>query len=133
MHTIWIQSRSSPTMGAWIEIRYIVSSVEMHSRTPRWVRGLKLRHCWNLSQSTPLSHPTMGAWIENTVFPLNMFIVAPHDGCVDCDENSGRKIMVFGRTPRWVRGLKSFDIKRNKEVCRTPRWVRGLKFHIHFR
>ena len=77
--------QSHPTMGAWIEITYVISDLVMcERRTPRWVRGLKFfrkssptAHAW--------SHPTMGAWIE---MALNMNLsdclyVAPHDGCVD--------------------------------------------------
>ena len=94
-------------MGAWIEIciGYTKDLSEV-SRTPRWVRGLKLSIPTNLSlllRSHPtmgawieilngcrkydglLSHPTMGAWIEILIFlTLARFKhVAPHDGCVD--------------------------------------------------
>ena len=74
-------------MGAWIEIAALkVQIAEKESRTPRWVRGLKLRMAKNalsgMRGRTPrwvrglklkdiaedpeeeLSHPTMGAWIE---------------------------------------------------------------------
>ena len=78
------------------------------------------------------SHPTMGAWIE---------IYSPWQPCS----------AYIGRTPRWVRGLKSigelskilgqnvaphdgcvdwnnaFAVIIIRELCRTPRWVRGLK------
>ena len=54
---------SHPTMGAWIEIDYTDNGmITFLSRTPRWVRGLKLR--WEL------------LWHEQGY-------VAPHDGCVD--------------------------------------------------
>ena len=81
------------------------------SRTPRWVRGLKcsfwntLLWCspcvaphdgcvdWNndtvsTNNEIKQSHPTMGAWIE----------ICPR---------STQYITFKGRTPRWVRGLKS--------------------------
>ncbi len=36
----------------------------------------------------------------------------------------------FGRTPRWVRGLKSLCWNKKLTVeRRTPRWVRGLKLN----
>ena len=41
-----IQKWSHPTMGAWIEIIWTVRlDMRKRSRTPRWVRGLKLT-CW---------------------------------------------------------------------------------------
>ena len=57
-----------------------------------------------------VSHPTMGAWIE----------------ILKCRGASG---LLDGRTPRWVRGLKSdHGIRGTKKMYgRTPRWVRGLK------
>ncbi len=56
--------RSHPTMGAWIEIFiHDLDSTEEGSRTPRWVRGLKLVVPLASALGVP-SHPTMGAWIE---------------------------------------------------------------------
>ena len=72
-------------MGAWIEILYsLLSEASTLSRTPRWVRGLKLQMIYWIQQKHA-SHPTMGAWIEiscggNTAKAAE---VAPHDGCVD--------------------------------------------------
>ena len=55
-------------MGAWIEIyKNARVIIEAESRTPRWVRGLKLAH-HNLKLGLMLSHPTMGAWIEISSF-----------------------------------------------------------------
>ena len=54
----------------------------------------------------------MGAWIEITMFEpiLNIF---------------------DGRTPRWVRGLKSIGTSPLfTTLSRTPRWVRGLKSRL---
>ena len=50
-------------MGAWIEIRFVISNLT----------------------TTLSSHPTMGAWIEISSIKLLMISVsvAPHDGCVD--------------------------------------------------
>ena len=59
-----LHKKSHPTMGAWIEIavcRIVIKIV--CSRTPRWVRGLKLA-CVKYNALLGLSHPTMGAWIE---------------------------------------------------------------------
>ena len=38
----------------------------------------------------------------------------------------------YSRTPRWVRGLKFFNISHaiSPRLGRTPRWVRGLKLII---
>ena len=146
-------------MGAWIEIFYHLqawlwwfvaphdgcvdwnnqiyfNNFSAHGRTPRWVRGLKFKiilvvlpnfgvaphdGCvdWNRFNNIERSnawqsHPTMGAWIE--------IATAPHT----C-------LYWVGRTPRWVRGLKSVCSARLKDLkhCRTPRWVRGLKLHWH--
>ena len=76
-------------MGAWIEI-FVTKELDyciIPSRTPRWVRGLKLTHCIEYAFSI-MSHPTMGAWIEILVAVL-------------------KHSRQYGRTPRWVRGLKS--------------------------
>ena len=76
---------SHPTMGAWIEITILALWLcKKYSRTPRWVRGLKLDRKQFLLKSI-LSHPTMGAWIEiiNSYELDDVDIVAPHDGCVD--------------------------------------------------
>ena len=55
---------SHPTMGAWIEIKKEARRyVELKSRTPRWVRGLKLAVVGAVLNAI-VSHPTMGAWIE---------------------------------------------------------------------
>ncbi len=78
-------------------------------RTPRWVRGLKSFYGRTVSKDL-LSHPTMGAWIEisrNRFVSLDC-LVAPHDGCVDWNHMRDACLSSFeGRTPRWVRGLKS--------------------------
>ena len=52
----------------------------------------------------------MGAWIE--ILFINLFNrnyeVAPHDGCVDWNMEADFEVKEeTGRTPRWVRGLKS--------------------------
>ena len=58
-----INFKSHPTMGAWIEIPFLLVDVDgIYSRTPRWVRGLKSNYT--------------GKYLETN-------IVAPHDGCVD--------------------------------------------------
>ena len=76
-------------MGAWIEINIDSGDeVLVDSRTPRWVRGLKLFHQVKHGQNQG-SHPTMGAWIE-----INRFIVYHYS--------------LHRRTPRWVRGLKLY-------------------------
>ena len=134
---------SHPTMGAWIEID--ASSPLEHvilCRTPRWVRGLKsfgpfisipmnrvAPHdgCvdWNYPSVThdklkELSHPTMGAWIEILVYEIYNIIslVAPHDGCVDWNFHVYNKVMkLWCRTPRWVRGLKSYEWEHR------PNWL----------
>ena len=103
---------SHPTMGAWIEIKPNCALFNIApSRTPRWVRGLKLSLLFNnltcFFRRTPrwvrglkfkvgltealslLSHPTMGAWIEICIF----YRFVAQTSC---------------RTPRWVRGLKFF-------------------------
>mgnify|MGYP007058983356 CR=1 FL=1 len=51
-------------MGAWIEIFEIEGYMVKfnNSRTPRWVRGLKL---------------------PPSKYTSSKFLVAPHDGCVD--------------------------------------------------
>ena len=101
-------------------------------RTPRWVRGLKF--CFfGVLKNKFMSHPTMGAWIEisSNVCCDPTAVVAPHDGCVDwnstlltskdifpashptmgawieIEQMKGMRQGLFGRTPRWVRGLKS--------------------------
>ena len=76
---------SHPTMGAWIEILDTLSqNGVMHSRTPRWVRGLK-SVCMHTCYTCRTSHPTMAAWIEiyNCSYDAVLVNVAPHDGCVD--------------------------------------------------
>ena len=55
----------------------------------------------------------MGAWIEISWCNRYLFLalVAPHDGCVDWNPVSIRTSnRIYGRTPRWVRGLK-FNLK----------------------
>ena len=72
-------------MGAWIEINIYHTIIDiLHSRTPRWVRGLKYNQQENRTRHL-VSHPTMGAWIEITLLsvPVVVVLVAPHDGCVD--------------------------------------------------
>ena len=74
-------------MGAWIEIKKEAKRyVELKSRTPRWVRGLKFTTD-TLLWVFRMSHPTMGAWIEIALLSLIV-------------------ISLQRRTPRWVRGLK---------------------------
>ena len=54
---------SHPTMGAWIEIiKKVINKYGIEK-----------------------SHPTMGAWIEIISALINdlIYLVAPHDGCVD--------------------------------------------------
>ena len=74
-------------MGAWIEICMAqVFLMQLLSRTPRWVRGLKFVESAT-GAGMYRSHPTMGAWIEIM-------------------HGFGNAISSLGRTPRWVRGLK---------------------------
>ena len=76
----------------------------------------------------------MGAWIEIQFINSwgNSNKVAPHDGCVDW--NWIKIIFICNsscRTPRWVRGLKSWTKPLfSFLISRTPRWVRGLKFWL---
>ena len=52
----------------------------------------------------------MGAWIE-------------------IEQMKGMRQGLFGRTPRWVRGLKlETGNQAYIDSGRTPRWVRGLKY-----
>ena len=100
---------SHPTMGAWIEI-----SVSLYSRT-------------FLS-----SHPTMGAWIEINNLSLSMGLksVAPHDGCVDWNNNFFVifKInkMSHPTMGAWIE-IQEMERWNRYASSRTPRWVRGLK------
>ena len=50
-------------MGAWIEIFFVDT----------------------VPSTVDMSHPTMGAWIEIhlLLIILQIYLVAPHDGCVD--------------------------------------------------
>ena len=58
------KNKSHPTMGAWIEISIPVNErPQTQGRTPRWVRGLKLK-LLIMPKGLKASHPTMGAWIE---------------------------------------------------------------------
>ena len=141
-------------MGAWIEIHMLlVNLYNVCGRTPRWVRGLKYLLLHKVVRQTK-SHPTMGAWIEifTTSAVILLTSVAPHDGCVDWNLLvTGLPQKTASRTPRWVRGLKSFKLVNpspwilshptmgawieifvllvllNLLNSRTPRWVRGLK------
>ena len=73
-----------------------------------WIEIKTLGACVTVKRS----HPTMGAWIEIEVccHPL---------------------LLPSGRTPRWVRGLKSNNLEYPLLVpSRTPRWVRGLRFWV---
>ena len=54
----------------------------------------------------------MGAWIEinSKAVAITEDNVAPHDGCVDWNKtNDGQEADFIRRTPRWVRGLKSWN------------------------
>ena len=106
-----LSATSHPTMGAWIEILFLYLFPCYHtSRTPRWVRGLKLfipsEMGYRIRRRTP-------RWVRGLKL---------HFQEVFC-RNS------LGRTPRWVRGLKfaSLNSSTLSYPCRTPRWVRGLK------
>ena len=122
-------------MGAWIEIFPInnINDCCCTSRTPRWVRGLKLKTL-NYQSQTIMSHPTMGAWIE---------IVKIARLTAKAESRTPRWVRGLKyrlrhtaetnrrRTPRWVRGLKFQQFKKSPYIQRrTPRWVRGLKFDM---
>ena len=69
----------------------------------------------------------MGAWIEiafSFLFSSCVF-VAPHDGCVDW--NNDFDIYVEGMDSSETRS-KLVKIEQENRNRRTPRWVRGLKF-----
>ena len=80
-------------MGAWIEIQW---SRQISQKT--WVAPHDGCVDWNSTLVSNLhhlfkSHPTMGAWIEI----LRLY---------------RQRSIVYSRTPRWVRGLKSNIIKK---------------------
>ena len=87
---LWALSRT-PRWVRGLKLLSISFIIVRHSRTPRWVRGLK---SFNASY-TPLGN-----------------LVAPHDGCVDWN------VLIFKYSSGWL--------------CRTPRWVRGLKYQVTF-
>ena len=102
---------SHPTMGAWIEIANAVGAiVERLCRTPRWVRGLKSQ---DHSGIVPLfkSHPTMGAWIEILQKAIEELEKGSHPtmgAWIEILHSFQTRQQLQRRTPRWVRGLKSF-------------------------
>ena len=54
---------SLPSLGAWIETRYIPAGIDPASRSLHWERGLKLDNAVT-SRAISLSLPSLGAWIE---------------------------------------------------------------------
>ena len=103
----------------------------MIRRTPRWVRGLKL-FCHMAWWRTNRSHPTMGAWIEIIIregIPQYV-LVAPHDGCVDWNTVNiyvgGVVIESHPTMGAWIEIL-CLRLTAVWQQSRTPRWVRGLK------
>ena len=98
-------------MGAWIEIKTSLKNViDWFSSHPTMGAWIEIFNNSSEHLGVNVSHPTMGAWIE---------IWCSHKILTDC----------YSRTPRWVRGLKSFEVNTLQYAyCRTPRWVRGLKF-----
>ena len=148
-------------MGAWIEILVSVDGrIQTRSRTPRWVRGLKLNNLslfsllqivaphdgcvdWNCFKIKKLvinnlSHPTMGAWIEIylQIEKEEYENVAPHDGCVDWNRinviciDSCDNVAPHDGCVDW--NQLALSSQAFPLQSRTPRWVRGLKFsHWH--
>ena len=79
--------KSHPTMGAWIEIFNLAVERNFKRSHPTMGAWIEISFVDDFfSKST--SHPTMGAWIE--IF-----------------SSWFRWLVFIGRTPRWVRGLKS--------------------------
>ena len=77
--------QSHPSRGAWIEIAMrALDELEVESRTPRGVRGLKYPLSL-LLMILNLSHPSRGAWIEIrlSLRLASSTSVAPLAGCVD--------------------------------------------------
>ena len=83
---------SHPARGAWIEIRQwslVTYAGESHPARGAWI---EIRFvCWQ--DAMAVSHPARGAWIEITVVRRPM-------------------LMLCGRTPQGVRGLKSWYFYR---------------------
>ena len=128
---IYQKLKSHPTMGAWIEIDEfwtsfcsvfvaphdgcvdwnlcdIPFSQSQHSRTPRWVRGLKyVIFCIGNVENGRTPRWVRGLKSLPVVLSAPNIDVAPHDGCVDWNiSKCWRFDKVWCRTPRWVRGLK---------------------------
>ena len=119
-------------MGAWIEIKGgLGEGFDLLSRTPRWVRGLKLNSdttnftdrtvaphdgCvdWNsrhlrFTIKVSRSHPTMGAWIEMTLKDTRLNRPSSHPtmgAWIEISRHVQMSVSSNSRTPRWVRGLK---------------------------
>ena len=103
-----------------------------NSRTPRWVRGLKLLF-WLYGLVTNMSHPTMGAWIEikKTIIDGITFESHPTMGAW-IEIFSTWLLIAFFVSSHPTMGAW-IEISRPKAISavmtsRTPRWVRGLKF-----
>ena len=103
---------SHPSRGAWIEIQLKTKAgMSYLRRTPRGVRGLKSPS--PAAHPRPSrSHPSRGAWIE-----INIDGVCLLDGGSHPSRGAWIEITVprsasssTSRTPRGVRGLKSFTV-----------------------
>ena len=143
-------------MGAWIEIAQtcfypIPFSVAPHDgcvdwnlyirtpsamrkcRTPRWVRGLKLTA---LILRTVIVCRTP-RWVRGLKYLPHLIIrlllcVAPHDGCVDWN-NDYIPFIVFSNMSHptmgaWIE-ITLVILFTSFTIGRTPRWVRGLKYN----
>ena len=85
-----------------------LSFLQVHCRTPRWVRGLKS----SVVAVAPVMFGRTPRWVRGLKYCWGARIrpkhkVAPHDGCVDW--NNQKRLNIYKskrRTPRWVRGLK---------------------------
>ena len=130
----------------------------IHSRTPRWVRGLKSSHVQYTIKLNE-SHPTMGAWIEIKTSYKTLVIDKSHPtmgAWIEITYEPSFSITTYESHPTmgaWIEIFLSLR-RRNESTCRshptmgawieislvselleantrrTPRWVRGLKLHF---
>ena len=59
-----------------------------------------------------MSHPTMGAWIEISINVSRKFVLSSHPtmgAWIEIISTIYIYAYIFGRTPRWVRGLKYLE------------------------
>ena len=86
-------------MGAWIEIV---------------LYGVKF--------SSVGSHPTMGAWIEIKAVQVIIIAIRSHPtmgAWIEIKKVWSYKVIKKGRTPRWVRGLKSAVVSERFKYTRV--------------